>query len=162
MELTRRTGRKEGSLQDTIGEQTAFLPRPAGEAGRGGHVGELQRSCRNSNPVANILESSNQRDRLSRNVLVNTTLTVPGFENTAAPLKSGLEVRHLPVLFSSEACNEKRFQTVFFKKQQTNKKTTHKLLLPRHIFTHGFFYTKDTEYFLHSAEQLTQFFVFFF
>lgn len=125
VELTRRTGRKEGSLQDNIGQQTAFLPRPAGEAGRGGHVGELQRSCRNSNPVANILESSNQRDRLSRNVLVNTTLTVPGFENTAAPLKSGLEVGHLPVLFSSEACNEKRFQTVFFKKQTTNKQKNH-------------------------------------
>lgn len=83
----------------------------------------VQRSCRNSNPVANILEFSNQRDRLSRNVLVNTTLTVPGFENTAAPLKSGLEVGHLPVLFSSEACNEKRFQTVFLKTNK-NKNTS--------------------------------------
>lgn len=105
---------------DCLSSQTSW-----GGGEWGGHVGELQRSCRNSNPVANILESSNQRDRLSRNVLVNTTLTVPGFENTAAPLKSGLEVGHLPVLFSSEACNEKRFQTVFFKKQTTNKQKNH-------------------------------------
>lgn len=61
---------------------------------------------------------------------------------------------HLPLLFSSWACNRKRFQRVFF-----NKKQKHKHLLSRHIFTRGFFLTKDTEYFLHSAKQLNQFFL---
>lgn len=47
-----------------------------------------------------------------------------------------------------------------FSLKKKNQKNKHKLLVPRHIFTHGFFYTKDTEFFLHSAKQLIQFFFF--
>lgn len=57
----------------------------------------FQRSCRNLSP--NILEFSSQRDKVMGTVLVNMTLTA-WFENTAALLNSGSEVRHVPVLFS--------------------------------------------------------------
>lgn len=94
-----QVGRKVPSETPQVSRLPFFPDQLGGRGGRGG--GGVQRSCRNSNPVSSILELSNQRDKVRRNVLVNTTLTVPGFENTAAPLKSGLEMGHLPVLFSS-------------------------------------------------------------
>ena len=54
-------------------QQVSRLPLFPDQLGRQAR-GRVWSSCRNPNPVANILEFSNQRDRLSRNVLVNTTL----------------------------------------------------------------------------------------
>ena len=101
-----------------------------------------------------LIELSNQRDRLIRKVLVNASLYLVLKTRQHLWKVAG---RWDTCLYFSLAKHATESMFSFLKKKKKRKKRnrrTQNFHFPGTFSTYGFFLTKDTEFFLHSAKQL--------